>query len=131
MSNWCLIGLLCLCTATEQTTVENVLYEYVPYALVAYWLVMFVFTVYEYGLLVIIRLEPENRLLSSGNRIFGYQIPELYFGSAFLKPEFLITRKNRPELSGKTECPALASAVERATEFCLFEAQDTRDLPRN
>src|SRR5687767_12197337 len=64
-------------------------------------------TVYEYGLLVIIRLEPENRLLSSGNRIFGYQIPELYFGSAFLKPEFLITRKNRPELSGKTECPAL------------------------
>jgi hypothetical protein len=89
-----------------------VLYEYVPYplcgyALVAYWLVIFVFTVYEYGLLVIIRVEPENRLLSSGNRIFGYQIPELYFGSAFLKPEFLITRKNRPELSGKTECPAL------------------------
>jgi hypothetical protein len=74
----------------------------------AYWLVMFVFTVYEYGLLVIIRLEPETRLLSSGNRIFGYQIPELYFGSAFLEPEFLITRKNRPELSGKTECPALA-----------------------
>jgi hypothetical protein len=25
----------------------------------------------------------------------------------------------------------LASAVERATEFCFFEAQDTRDLPRN
>jgi hypothetical protein len=24
-----------------------------------------------------------------------------------------------------------ASAVERATEFCLFEAQDTRDLPKN
>jgi hypothetical protein len=23
------------------------------------------------------------------------------------------------------------SAVERATEFCFFEAQDTRDLPRN
>jgi hypothetical protein len=66
-----------------------------------------VFTVYEYGLLVIIRVEPENRLLRSGNRIFGYQIPEQYFGSTFLKPEFLITRKNRPELSGKTECPAL------------------------
>jgi hypothetical protein len=82
----------------------------IPYALVAYWLVIFVFTVYEYGLLVIIRLEPENRLLRSGNRIFGYQIPEQYFGSAFLKPEFLITRKNRPELSGKTECPALIRA---------------------
>jgi hypothetical protein len=24
-----------------------------------------------------------------------------------------------------------ASAVERATEFCFFEAQDTRDLPKN
>jgi hypothetical protein len=24
-----------------------------------------------------------------------------------------------------------ALAVERATEFCFFEAQDTRDLPRN
>jgi hypothetical protein len=23
------------------------------------------------------------------------------------------------------------SAVERATEFCFFEAQDTRDLPKN
>jgi hypothetical protein len=25
----------------------------------------------------------------------------------------------------------LASAVERATEFCFFEAQDTKDLPKN
>jgi hypothetical protein len=24
-----------------------------------------------------------------------------------------------------------ASAVERATEFCFFEAQDTKDLPKN
>jgi hypothetical protein len=24
-----------------------------------------------------------------------------------------------------------ASAVERATEFCFFEAHDTRDLPKN
>jgi hypothetical protein len=24
-----------------------------------------------------------------------------------------------------------ASAVERATEFCFYEAQDTRDLPKN
>jgi hypothetical protein len=24
-----------------------------------------------------------------------------------------------------------ASAVERATEFCFFESQDTKDLPKN
>jgi hypothetical protein len=69
----------------------------------------------------------QDIMLSSGNRIFGYQIPELYFGSAFLKPEFLITRKNRPELSGKTECPALVcGAIFNGCDLRL----ELRDLDR-
>jgi hypothetical protein len=41
-----------------------------------------------------------------------------------------IVSKSLPHL----ECPTAiysASAMDRATEFCFFEAQDTRDLPKN
>jgi hypothetical protein len=49
----------------------------------------------------------ENLLSISVTRIFGSQIPNVYFGSHLLKPELLKTKKIRPELWGKTKCPAL------------------------